>query len=226
MNPKSILRGLIEKVGPADTWKGQCFALATAAVKCGLVQGDAVYGMWHGPIAKKSYFYEHRGNLPFVNHGWVNLPDGRICDPTRWVFEAVEPYVYIGPNDHYDEGANRLRAHESPPDYDPTEKIVEVTSDALGAAAWTHMERLLGMDQYVPDDDDEEFTPGQVTVPQLFWIGNRSPDVLAPHAAAIYAALDHLGYGAAVPHDNRLAVERQSARSGGEPSVSSPKTRT
>ena len=105
LNAKAILQSLVVAVGPTDDWRGNCFALAAQAVTHGIVEGRAVYGTWRGPISEDSIFFEHQGE--FVIHGWVNLPDGRICDPTRWVFEAVEPYIYIGKNDHYDEGVNK-----------------------------------------------------------------------------------------------------------------------
>jgi|SRR5882757_11575299 len=205
-NAKSILKALIKTVGPTEQWKGNCFALATQVVRRGIVEGDAVYGMWHGPIAEGSFFEERHGSLPFTQHGWVNLHDGRICDPTRWVFENVEPYIYVGPNDHYDEGANRLRQHQPPPQFDPSERTVTIAQHILSGSAWTHIESLLGMDQHLSEDVDYE--PGTVTIEQIFWVANRAPDVLFPHTVAIYEAIDKLGYGAAVPYDNREASKR------------------
>ena len=69
------------------------------------------------------------------------------------------------------------------------------------------MESLLGMGRYLPEDVDYE--PGTVTIEQIFWVANRAPGVLFPHMAAIYDAIDKLGYGAAIPHDNREAAKRQ-----------------
>lgn len=224
LNPKTILEALIKAVGPTDNWKGNCFALATQAVKRGFVEGDAVYGMWHGPIAKGSFFEERGNQIPFTNHGWINLPDGRICDPTRWMFENVEPYIYVGPNDHYDEGANRLRRHQSPPRFDPNEDKVEVTRHVLAGPAFSHVERLLGgLDSFILEDN--HYDPGTFTIPQIFWVANRAPDVLAPYTAEIYAAIEKLGYGAAIPYDNKRAVERKT-KVEAVPSASAPSPRT
>lgn len=37
-----------------------------------------------------------RSKAGFCRHGWVELEDGCVLDPTRWVFEHVEPYIYVG----------------------------------------------------------------------------------------------------------------------------------
>lgn len=205
LDPNKILQGLVKKVGPTERWKGQCFALASQAVNHKLVPGTAVYGMWHGPIAKGSYFEERGSQIPFVNHGWVVLPDGQVCDPTRWVFENVEPYVYIGASDHYDEGANRLREHVRPPSFDAEEQTVQIEQHVLAKDPWNFLEKLLRLDQLFSDEDYEA---GTVTIPQLFWVGNRPPQELGEHAPAIYAAIKKLGYGAAIPFDNQLMVKR------------------
>ncbi len=206
---KALLAAFILKIGPTENWKGQCFAVASQAVKEGLVPGVAVYGMWHGPVAKGSYFEDRGKQIPFFNHGWVVLPDGSICDPTRWVFENVAPYIYLGPADHYDEGANELRRHEPPPEFDPlevAEKTVVFKQHILGGRAWMFIERLLHLERYIVDDSEYEI--GTVSVQMLFWIANRPPDVLGEHAAEIYQAIDRLGYKAAIPFDNRKMVER------------------
>lgn len=79
----------------AQAWVARCYEISCAIVKAGLVDGDAVYGHWIGPVSPKSHFARARG-LPFVPHGWILLKDGRVLDPTRWVFENVEPYLYVG----------------------------------------------------------------------------------------------------------------------------------
>jgi hypothetical protein len=61
-----------------------------------------------------------------------------------------------------------------------------------------------------PAEDDEEYEVGTVSVEMLFWLANRPPDVLGRHAAELYGAIDKLGYGAAIPFDNRKIVKRSS----------------
>lgn len=220
----TLLKPFITALGPTDGWKGNCYAIAKKAVDEKLIPGTAVYGMWHGPIAKGSYFEERGQRVPFVQHGWILLPEGDpsgvICDPTRWVFENVRPYIYLGPSDHYDEGANELRRHEPPPEFDALDgstQTVVFRSEVLGSAAWTFVEKLLHLDQYMPEpaeDSEDEYEIGTVSVEMLFWIANRPPDVLGQHTAEIYRAIDKLGYGAAIPFDNRKMIERQAKASG------------
>jgi hypothetical protein len=81
---------------PPETWVGNCYAIAYQLVEAGLVEGRAVYGHYLGPIAKDSFFSEKGLAVGFVPHGWVLMGDGRVLDPTRWVFENVEPYIYVG----------------------------------------------------------------------------------------------------------------------------------
>jgi hypothetical protein len=82
---------------PAEEWKGRCFEIATKMVKAGLVEGEPIYGHWVGPISRSSHFAERR-NTGFTNHGWVLVNEEKqlVVDPTRWVFEARNPYIFIG----------------------------------------------------------------------------------------------------------------------------------
>ncbi len=79
----------------AETWVARCYEISCAIVRAGLVKGQAVYGHWVGRVSRKSHFANRR-HLPFIPHGWLLLEDGRVLDPTRWVFEAVAPYLYVG----------------------------------------------------------------------------------------------------------------------------------
>jgi len=173
-------------------------------VKAGLVPGGvAVYGHWHGPRHPESVF--HQPSKPFIRHGWIVLPDGQVCDPTRWVFEHVAPYIYIGPSDHYDEGGNAIRTvmKGRPPRFDRDEKRYTITKAMLPSAAWSFIEKLMGL-----ADDYDEIEPGTIDVRQLFWLANQYPRLLGEHAPAIYKMLDRLELDAAVPFDNRKMVER------------------
>lgn len=80
---------------PAARWVSRCYEIAFKLVAAELVPGRAVYGHYLGPVAAGSYF-STRGANGFVGHGWISLPDGRVLDPTRWVFEGREPYLYVG----------------------------------------------------------------------------------------------------------------------------------
>lgn len=67
-------------------------------LKTQMVEGDIVTG------------YYHYGDI-VCDHCWIKMPDGRICDPTRWQFEDKPPYIYFGvPSDNYDEDGKRWEA--------------------------------------------------------------------------------------------------------------------
>ena len=70
---------------PAARWEMRCYEIASRLVHARAVEGKAVYGHWRGPVHPAAPFT----SVVVVRHGWINLPDGRICDPTRWVFEQV-----------------------------------------------------------------------------------------------------------------------------------------
>lgn len=78
---------------PAETWKGQCYAIACMMLKADLVKGRAVYGHWRGAIHQDSMFAA-RADQGFTGHGWIETDEGEIIDPTRWVFEAKDPYLF------------------------------------------------------------------------------------------------------------------------------------
>ena len=200
---------------PASAWVARCFEIASRIVEARLTPPGsvAVYGHWIGPVAKGSHF-EGRAALPFVNHGWVLLPDGNVLDPTRWVFENVEPYLYVGVADHYDEGGNRFREATQPsraPAFDPDDEVYELTKLVLPeAAAWNFIEKTLGLLEAAADDPDYQI--GTVTKTQLRWLAHRDPRSLGDHAYAIYVALKTLDLGAHIPIDNLRMVERMSGK--------------
>jgi hypothetical protein len=194
--------GMIVPVEPAEkahgerakSWAGRCYEIACALVKAGACAGRPVYGHWTGPIKKGTPF--DRG-APFARHGWVVLDGGSIYDPTRWVFEGVEPYIYIGPaHEYYDEGGNQWRAvmRVDPPEYDPSDKHYEVTQRLLPTPAWNFAER------YLQIGTDQE--PGWLTEQQLCYLANAPAADLGEHAEAIYTLIEALGRVALIPLDN------------------------
>ena len=197
---------------PATQWGGKCFQIASALVEHKLVEGTAVYGHWIGPVAKGSIFFD-KSALGFCQHGWVNLGGGLVCDPTRWAFEDVAPYIYLGASDHYDEGGNRFRERTdpTPPEWDEFEEQFELDKRVLpNSDAWNRVEKLLRLDD--PFELPEDYSPGMVTREQLMWLAKRSPTTLGEHAFDIYNALAKLDLIALIPIDNRLAVERAAGK--------------
>lgn len=192
-----------KKIGSTKNWSGNCYSVSCAVVKAGLVEGTAVYGHFLGKVSdKQSHFHPQ---MPFQRHGWVVLEDGRIMDLTRWVFEAVDPYVHVCPGDsnEYDEGGNSLRGamRGPPPQWDSDEKQFKVTKGVMATAPWVHVEKLLRIDISVQE-------PGTLSEDQLHWLANAPFHLLQPNAEAIYEGIKKLGEEARIPYDNRKMAKR------------------
>jgi hypothetical protein len=175
---------------PVELWEGQCYGIALALVEHGLIEGKPRYGHWLGAVAPGTLFH----GKPLVPHGWVELDRGRIADPTRWVFEGTEPYIYIGENDYYDMGGNVYRSMnlKPPPQWEKTEK--QKVYDELPPEAAAHIAALLG------------YTGRSLSLGQRFWLLNLPLHLLEPHTRAIYRCAVENGDSAIIPIDNRWYV--------------------
>lgn len=124
----------IERVGvligiPVETWPGKCYEVACAlarALNWG-TRAAPVYGLFKGRISPDCTLFSG-----IARHGWIQLQDGRIVDPTRWVFRASAPTieVFVPGSDafeqaaeDYDEGAQTLANFTEMPDPDPQQPI-------------------------------------------------------------------------------------------------------
>lgn len=174
---------------PAKRWKGNCYAIATKILAKGLVEGKAQYGHYHGEIAPGSLF----DGGPIVRHGWIKTAE-HIIDPTRWVFEDVEPYIAYRPLDDpdYDLGGNRFREvtmRPFPPFTPGDEVIMLPTNLALRLSA------IFG-----------KFLVG-ITEAQLFWLANCPLHQLGELAEPVYRWIaDDLGRQGLIPLDNQFEV--------------------
>ena len=92
----------IEKAIDHETpdWVGNCYAVAKAIIDAGLIDGRPRYGHFFGEVNPLSGLADKHA----PRHGWIELPDGAIVDPTRWVFECVGAYLFHCEAD--DPGAN------------------------------------------------------------------------------------------------------------------------
>jgi hypothetical protein len=136
--------------------------------------------------------------VPFTRHGWVVLKDGRVLDPTRWVFEDAQPSLYLGPpSEEYDEGGNRWRLAELsiPPKHETAGKQIELKAPRH---VWAHIRKLLR---------DRAAGPSRLCYRQLVWLANCPLALLAEHAAAIYKAIEDVGEVALIPFDNKKRVD-------------------
>ena len=168
-------------------WPGNCYAVACQMLKYKVVKGRPAYGNYHGPVAPSSRFF---GKI-VVRHGWIERADGMIVDPTRWVFEGVEPYIYEGlPSMEYDGGANLLRARfaRPAPIFDLNKQMVAVP---VGEAREL-FSGLLGMSE----------VRAEINTEQAFWLGNMPLQALGGHAKVVYQALAEMRLKMFIPIDN------------------------
>lgn len=196
-----------KKLGPARSWSGRCYEMACKLVESGLVEGVAVYGHWRGPVAPGSYFGD-RHHLPFVQHGWVLLPDGSVVDPTRWSFDGSKPYIFHGPcGPEYDEGGNQFRREtlQPPPEFDVYEKLIRLPPRVLPSSAWNHIEKLLQLDYGFTEQE-----PGVLCMSQFLWVCNLPFNMLGKHAKHVYDSADRVGLRGLVPIDNWMKAQRES----------------
>lgn len=171
---------------PVKRWRGHCWEIAALMVQHRVIEGATRYGHWVGPVAKKSMFYAR----PIVHHGWIELPDGRVCDPTRFEFEQVAPYIYLGRADHYDAGGNIYRLATERPVPAPAPDEARQFALDLTDQARAHVTLLLSW-------------PGpSYSFGQLFWLANLALCRLHPHALDIFTAIRGAGQAALIPRDN------------------------
>jgi hypothetical protein len=182
---------------PLEKWPGNCFGVSCALVESGRLPGRAVYGHWLGRVVPGGLF------SPGVNrHGWIELDDGVVIDPTRWVFERAAPYVHIGPpEDAYDRGGQQVRAATRMPPPPPG-----------GDDPWRGSNRPVIFDEATAAFVGNllgRFRPVErPTMREAAWLSNLPYGDLGDAAREIYAALAEAGHRAMIPCDHwEMAVE-------------------
>lgn len=217
---------------PVEKWSGNCYAIACSMLRAKLLKGRPAYGHWVGDVHPRSPFYSKTS--PFQRHGWVVVEErgphaerpGLVVDPTRWVFEAVEPYIYVGrPNDVDDPDCEDCGYKE----YEHDEDDDSPTCGGFAPPRWPYDE---GGDQFrtsnqtpMPDYQTGEKThhlrvplrikrrlglPHKLTDRQMFWVANLPYVVMGRDAWAICQALSAAGHKGYVPLDTfaRADAER------------------
>jgi hypothetical protein len=176
---------------PITEWPGNCYAVACKVLAAGLLIGRAVYGHYLGPIRPGTMFH----GKPIVHHGWIETPDGRIVDPTRWVFMGAAPYIHeaTSPCPDYDEGGNvwLLSRQRPAPEHDPGSDSVEMPTAFRPLAS-----SLLSRQQ----------VQSRLTTMEAHWLATLSLIALGDRAKPLYEALVALGFAALIPIDNRRKV--------------------
>ena len=184
---------LAEAIGHhPKTWEGRCAHVAHLLnVHFYNEEMKERYGLWLGPIIEGTCFSKR----PYTSHGWLESGTGSlgtlIIDPTRWVFEGKEPYIFEGfdHDGYYDLGANKVNAmFRMPcPEYDPTDKRVIISCSRA-------LELFM--------KDKLESPPG-ITDKHIFWLANiplqEIPDKLRKE---FYKFIAKVGSSCWVPTDN------------------------
>lgn len=186
---------------PTEKWHGNCYGVAKAIVKAGLVEGTAVYGHYLGYVDPDGYWKKYAGH-PFIQHGWVVLLDGGILDPTRWSFENTNPYLALFEKtdeeyEQYDEGGNTWREVFRPP-FPETDPNDEVLSLELTPECKTFVDDML----------PEGVSSDALTIQQLLWIANAPYDSFGPLVGEIYKGICKIE-SAFIPIDNKRRAHRE-----------------
>lgn len=165
-----------------------CHEVATRFVELVLekrpdLKARTVYGFYLGKSVRKA--------APFHRHGWA-LIEGKIYDPTRFVFEGKQPYLFVSdPADapEYDEGMNYVKAQLRPP-FPHNVDGKELAFD------WPNV-TLNFLRQHCDGHDPRTFKPFQ-----LMWVANTPPQQLGKHIHVIYPAIIAKGKECFIPIDN------------------------
>lgn len=210
---------------PVREWSGKCYAIACEILRAKLVKGRPAYGHWTGDVHPKSPFARDGKRPPIVRHGWIILESGAVLDPTRWVFEAVEPYLYTGMQQ--DDGDCVDCGYK---EYEHDEDDPHPTCGGYTAPDWPYDE---GGDRWraATQRPFPQASPGEpvcvrlklaagirkrlqlpvsMTRQQAAWVANLPYSTLGKDAWAVCTALDAAGCRAYVPIDTwtRADAER------------------
>lgn len=188
---------------PLKNWPGNCYLIATAVLKAGLVDdlkpehgaARVAYGLYTGPIAKTGRF----GGRPISHHGWIEFDSGLVVDPTAWAFTDTAPALAATSIDEYDLAGSRFRSmvvmRPAPP-FGKHDKTFVLPVDEVEGIATAGM--LLGAG---PEWDR------RLGLAQMMWLANLPLEQLGSHAKPLYRAIASTGNAAMIPIDNRLYVD-------------------
>jgi len=190
---------------PLADWPGRCYEIACKLVKLFGWQERAapVYGLFHGAISPKCTLFSGMSR-----HGWLVLKDGRIVDPTRWVFEAREPALTVfvpGSQEYeealsdYDEGGERLAQLTAMPAFNPNLPPLVIPPE-VGEVV-----------QRVVAEATRTFTapPAVLSHDQLSWLARTPFNRLgAETAKALFEWFESRGLSALIPVDTMHRLVR------------------
>ena len=177
---------------PQRKWPGRCYEICCKILECHMLEGVARYGHYLGPVKEGTMFYDRL----VVQHGWIEMKDGRIFDPTRWVFEGVEPYVYVNKNNgDYDIGGNKYRVSimpKFPPVYNAN-GVIPIPLPKKPESFRTFAKAIFYGQDFI-------------SVEQLHWLATRPPDSLGKQAKPLFRWIKKIDQECLIPIDNWLYV--------------------
>jgi len=177
---------------PTDKWPGRCHEIACGINRELKLGWQECYGGYLGKVNPGGLFVPGKS---INRHGWLKTPDGRVFDPTRWVFEVVEPYIYCEVNDlDYDYGMERIKAAifpEPPPDDEGEKKRVDFAMSDRLLADW--------LSEVFPNYPS-------LTIKQVAWLANKGPRYLGDKAKPVYEKIVEVGHRAFIPIDYQVAI--------------------
>lgn len=179
-------------------WHGKCHEIASLLLTKNLTTGKLRYGHWLGPVHPNSIFACYPHGL--VHHGWIEREDGSIVDPTRFEFEQLAPYIYMGKNDYYDAGGNQIKLanlRPSPPWNQSDKRELVILKDN------NHI-----LSKFIKENIDCRSTKDTIIIQvmQACWLANLPLQILEDAAKPVYAALIEAGEVGLIPYDNRHMI--------------------
>src|SRR5215510_2584908 len=114
MNPRKLTPGRVAKAIDVffHDWPGSCHQICVKLLRAELLPDGATLkrGKYTGPLVYGKYRAEimlWSETIGTRDHSWIELADGTVVDPTRYVFEGVKPYIYVGLGDNYIENGGK-----------------------------------------------------------------------------------------------------------------------
>lgn len=197
-----LLANLTNEIGPPETWVGRCHEVANLMNEKLQLDLYLAYGAYWGYVDKRSKLY--RKGCSVYRHGWLETYSHSpvIVDPTRWVFEASVPYIYIGPN-RVQQLSNGVPVYD--PGNDILRQVTMTTVKTTEIDAETSKLRPLTLS----DPETVEFVrsqtgldPDKLTVHHVAALANLPRKVLGHLARPIYLSIASIGLQGFVPIDN------------------------
>lgn len=194
---------------PVENWKGRCHEICTAIIDVKLIDGRAQYGLYLGPIHPDGYF----GDRKICRHGWIMHENDSIVDPTRWVFENTDPYVFYCPPfapayAEYDLAGARFEHGDDPiPPDDMDAQQFDFSGISQELTEFLHV--IFDFGNMVPSRltvaAQLDWLP-KLTMARMYWLAHRPVADLGQFAKPIYERIIELGHAALLPIDNRIEV--------------------